>query len=153
MRLITRDELPGPRFWVKHPGDSRWYVGEYDQQNDHALVISVLDTVYSSLTVTAEQAAHEGYLWNSVQGDAGSRSFYVDESNDPELRKKLTDAGDKPFTLVLKSGSRLACTKSVPGIIPLIVSGLFDGHVTFEVIVGGKPRLVHWYDVENVLVD
>jgi hypothetical protein len=149
VRLITRDDLPGSRLWIKYGGGSPWYQAECEE-NPHALVISVLDAPYTSKTVTAETGANDGYTWNDKPEENGARPFYIEEPNDAQLRERLAAAGDNPVTLTLKDGTKLICSRSVPGILPAIDTGLYDRFVTFEVIVNGRPRLVHWFDIAEV---
>jgi len=143
--------LPGSKIWIKYGGGSPWYQAECEAENPHALVITVLDAPFTSKTVTAESGANDGYRWNDKPDENGSRPFYVDEPNDVQSREKLAAAGNNQVTLALKSGVRLICNRSVPGIIPLIDTGIYDGHVTFEIIVNGRPRLIHWYDIQEVV--
>jgi hypothetical protein len=151
MRVITREKLPGQRFWIKYPGEPRWFAAEYEIHNPHAVVISIFDAPYTSKTITAENAANEGYRWNDKAQDEGAHPFYVEEANDTELRKKLAAAGEKPVKVVLKSGTVYDCTRSFPSLISPVYVGQQDEDVTFEVIVNGKPRLIRWHEVADVI--
>jgi hypothetical protein len=48
VRLITRDDLPATRFYIKYGGASPWFQAECEPESPYGLVITVLDSSYTS---------------------------------------------------------------------------------------------------------